>query len=174
MKNFLVFTCILIPGFVFAGPFLSISTYDDLGIGITHGNSSYFAEVGWNGKYSISQVNVTGSNLTTQPSAMGDFVFNLDVGFSYIFSKKYLDAYTNIIIGTSFPYTLTKDDISLSLQPILGIGIGKNISDHFRLSVEYNIATSYSYMSYRNDVENSKSNSFTYAQKPRIKAFYLF
>jgi hypothetical protein len=174
MKNYLVFAFLLIPGFVFAGPFLSISTYNDLGLGFTHGNSSYFAEIGWAGNYSISQVTVKGSNLTTQPSASGDFVFNLDVGFSYIFSKKYVDAYTNIIIGTSFPYTLTNDETDFTLGPILGLGFGKNITDHFQLCVEYNIAMEYSYHYYRDDAQDSRRNDFIYGQKPRIKVLYLF
>ena len=144
MSKYLLSILLLIPSFVVAVPFLSISTYNDLGIGLTCNNSSYYAEIGWNGEYSISQVNQTGL-LTTQPAVKGNFVFILDLGFSYIFSKKYVDAYTNIIIGTNFPYTLTRDETEFAFTPILGIGFGKNITDHFRLCVEYNIEMEYSY-----------------------------
>jgi hypothetical protein len=174
MNKYLLSILLVIPSFVVAGPFLSISTYNDLGAGLTCNNSSYFAEIGWNGKYLVSQVNITGSNLTVQPAVKGNFEFILDLGFSYIFSKKYVDAYTNIVIGTNFPYTLTNDETEFAFTPILGIGFGKNITDHFRLCAEYNIEMEYSYHSYRDDKQNTKITDFTYGQKPRIKALYLF
>ncbi len=166
MKHLLILSILLASIKTFSEPYLYVNTLPSFGMGIVAKKAHYYLGLDWSGSYHNSESYSNDGKMKNYCSE-GNFLLAPILGFRYDFTKRNVNSFVDINIGTIYHVLCEETDGCMIL---IGFGIAVKITEQVEISGEYGIK-----YHYRSDSEDRNTNRvLNLKQTPLLTFVYYF